>query len=156
MEIERKYLVDIKKIDLHKIQGEYIVQGYLSSNPSVRIRVKGINSQYKSYITIKGKREGISRLEYEYEIPFKDAYDIIDKLCDKTIKKYRKIVEYNGQNFEVDVFTEDNYGLIMAELELESEDQKIDLPDWILKEVTYDNRYYNSNLIKNPFKNWKN
>jgi len=151
VEIERKFLIDKQKFKKIRKTGEKITQGYLSSDPSVRIRVKG----ELGFITIKGKRNGISRLEFEYKIPSKDAVEILNKLCNKTISKIRYIIKYKNQDFEVDEFLDENEGLFLAELELVNKNQHIDLPDWITTDVSDDNRYYNSNLLKNPYKYWK-
>ena len=151
-EIERKFLV---KKNLFKIIGEsqYIAQGYLSSTPdrTVRVRIKN----HKGYLTVKGKNKGISRSEFEYEIPEIDAKELL-KLCEQSIIiKRRHIVKFKNSLWEVDIFEGDNEGLIVAEIELQSEEENFDKPEWIGEEVSFDTRYYNSNLSKFPYKLWK-
>jgi adenylate cyclase len=117
----------------------------------VRIRIFG----KKAFITIKGITVGATRTEFEYEIPAKDAEILLNELCLKpTIKKYRYRIPYKGFIWEVDEFLGENKGLIMAEIELESEDQAFEIPEWIGKEVTHDPRYFNSNLIEHPYNMW--
>ena len=145
-EIERKFLVDEKKIaELNLQNGEKIFQGYLSTdkNKVVRVRVKG----EKGFLTIKSKNVGIVRREFEYEIPIEDAEEIL-KLCEpKILQKVRYKVEHAGKIFEIDIFSGKNQGLILAEAELNSADEVIDLPEWIGEEVSNNPRYYNSNLF---------
>lgn len=152
LEIERKFL--LKNDDWKKsIEKEYAIQqGYLNSTPerTVRIRIK----DQTGILTIKGKTTNATRAEYEYEIPFADAKEMID-LCEKPIiSKTRYIVKENGHTWEIDIFDKENQGLEVAEIELNSEDEKVILPDWIGTEVTLDSKYYNANLIKQPFCNW--
>lgn len=153
LEIERKFLVHPQKWDvLIKPEGERIVQSYLSSNPesTVRIRIKGP----LAFMTIKGKSKGISRLEYEYPIPVKDAKDMIDSLNLDSIDKIRYNIEIDNHIWEVDVFSGKNKGLIVAEIELNAENETFNKPDWVSKEVSHDLRYFNSNLLSNPFQSW--
>lgn len=153
-EIERKFLVkgDYKRFVTRETR---IIQGYLSSVPerNVRIRIKGD----KGFITIKGigNKSGASRFEWECEIPAREAYDLL-KICEPgVIDKKRFIVpEQTGLIFEVDEFSGDNEGLTIAEIELVSEDHPFEKPEWLGEEVTGDIRYYNSMLIKNPYKKW--
>lgn len=153
-EIERKFLVksDFKKYSRSSFQ---LKQGYLSSVPerTVRIRIKGD----QGYITIKGKSNasGISRFEWEKEISIEDAKALL-KLCELgSIDKIRYIIPANnGLFFEVDEFLNQNEGLIMAEIELPSENTLFDKPDWLGEEVSGNIKYYNSYLSKNPFKSW--
>lgn len=151
-EIERKFLI---KKDLWQpcSEGVEIAQGYLSLDieRTVRVRIKGD----KGYLTIKGKNSGISRTELEYEIPKNEARQLLDELCIKPLLEKRRYVEsIKGQQWEIDVFTGDNAGLIVAEAELASEEAALELPAWIDKEVSVDSRYYNSSLIQKPYKNW--
>jgi adenylate cyclase len=151
-EIERKFLVDLTKLDTKKYTNwtVSIQQGYLSTgHATVRIRIE----DKKGFITIKGKTEGISRNEYEYEIPFEDATELI-KMCKKTIFKKRTTIKFNQRYWVVDVFEGDNEGLVIAELELKSEKEKFSLPPWVLNEVSSEDKYYNCKLIDNPYKNW--
>ena len=107
-------------------------------------------------ITIKGKNKGFTRDEFEYIIPVSDAEYMLEHLCIKpTISKYRYKIPYKGHFWEVDQFQKENEGLIMAEVEIENEDENLILPEWIGKEVSGDSRYYNSALIDNPYCNWK-
>ena len=147
-EIERKYLLkndDWKPL----VEKSYIIQqGYLNSDPNRTVRIRILDD--KGILTIKGKNEGISRLEFEYDIPYDDAKELIE-LCEKPfIKKTRHIVNQGSQIWEVDEFEGENKGLIIAEIELESENTKVNLPSWIGKEVSHDPRYYNSSLSKHP------
>ncbi|PKL50628.1 MAG: adenylate cyclase [Candidatus Riflebacteria bacterium HGW-Riflebacteria-2] len=152
-EIERKYLVkDNEWKNLAK--GTSYRQGYLSTVKERTVRVRTIDE--KGFLTIKGITVGASRAEYEYEIPAADANAMLNNLCEKPlIEKNRYKIAHAGLTWEVDEFFGDNDGLVVAEVELTSEDQKIDLPAWIGSEVTSDTRYFNSNLTKNPYKNWK-
>jgi CYTH domain-containing protein len=149
IEIERKFLVKGNFLPYVK-QKEKIVQAYLcaSSRKAVRVRIKG----EKAYITIKGpsNSKGFSHAEFEYEIPVCDA-EVILKLCDSGfIEKERHYIEYRGHVFEVDVFHGTNEGLVLAELELESETGFYEKPDWLGEEVTGDERYYNAYLAFRP------
>lgn len=130
-----------------------IRQGYLYSdeNKTVRVRTKG----EKGYLTIKGKTSGASRPEYEYEIPLDEAIELLNLFCPERIEKTRHEILFAGNKWEVDVFQGANEGLIVAELEVESETDAFEKPSWIGENVTDDSRYANSNLIKNPFVNWK-
>lgn len=154
LEIERKFLVDrVKWLNVDKGRGIPIQQGYLLSDIEKTIRVRIRDDQ--GFLTLKGKTQGIRREEFEYEIPVEDAQIMIQNFCSHIISKTRYKIEYAGRLWEVDDFEEDNAGLLMAEIELTSEDEKFELPGWIGKEVSDDMRYYNSNLSKNPYKNWK-
>ena len=153
LEIERKYLIDLEKIGTLE-NGIRIKQGYLSTNKDAVVRVRVKND--KAYLTIKGSNSGIARLEYEYEIPLIEANEMLEKLCQKpVIDKTRYIINHENHTWEVDVFYGDNEGLVVAEVELSSEDETIILPSWVKEEVTTDARYYNSNLMKLPFKDWE-
>ena len=152
-EIERKFLVN-KDLwyKIEKPKGDLFRQGYISTEPNKTIRVRMTDES--AFLTFKGLTVGSKRLEYEYEIPIKDAKEILDEFTDAGISKIRYKINHNGKVWEVDEFLDDNLGLVVAELELRSEDEKFDLPGWIDKEVTEDVRYFNSNLSLNPFKNW--
>ena len=152
-EIERKFLVIGEFRSLANISYR-IAQGYLSSDPerTVRIRIKGD----RAFITIKGKstESGLTRYEWEKEIPIHDAHELL-KLCQPCkIEKIRYEVIFEHQTFEVDEFFGSNRGLILAELELENENTVYVTPPWIGKEVTGDPHYYNAYLCKNPFSKW--
>lgn len=152
LEIERKYLIDLGKIGTLE-NGIRIKQGYLSTDKNAVVRVRVKND--KAYLTIKGPNNGISRLEFEYEIPFDEANEMLDNLCKKpVIDKTRYIIKHDIHIWEIDVFYGDNEGLVVAEVELKDENEKINLPSWIKEEVTSDNRYFNSNLMKHPYKDW--
>lgn len=150
-EIERKFLVIG---EAWKSLGQSIAmrQGYLSSDPDrvVRVRVEGNNAA----LTIKGRSVGALRGEWEYAIPVKDAEEML-ALCPRPlIEKTRHRITHQGMLWEVDEFHGDNAGLVVAEIELTAEDQVFDMPDWIGEEVTQDARYFNSALLKHPFKDW--
>ena len=151
-EIERKFL--IKGNDWKKKSKQVLFrQGYLSTVKERTVRVRTIDN--KGFLTIKGITIGATRAEYEYEISVSDANEMLDSLCEKPIiEKTRTKIEYKGLIWEVDEFFGENEGLVVAEVELVSEDQEPAIPEWIGEEVTGDPRYFNSNLIKNPFKNW--
>ena len=152
IEIERKFLV--KRIPKNKIKySHYIKQGYIFSDKQKVIRVRQKMDDF--FITIKGEKTGISRFEFEYKIPKNDANQLFKNFCEKKIiEKTRHYVEHKGHTWELDVFHDKNKGLIVAEIELESEDEAFYLPDWVDQEVTDQDKYYNMNLIKKPFKNW--
>ncbi len=154
-EIERKFLVKNDDFKKYAKKATRITQGYLSSVPerTVRVRIKGD----KGYITIKGigNESGASRFEWEKEIDTEDVKELL-KICEPgIIDKTRYIVEVGKHIFEVDEFYGDNEGLTVAEVELQSEDEEFEKPDWLGKEVTGDVKYFNSMLMKNPYKNWK-
>lgn len=149
-EIERKFLV--KNGAWRQEKGTKYRQGYLNSAKERIVRVRTINN--KAYLTIKGITVGASRMEFEYEIPRKDADGLLD-ICEKPlIEKIRYKVKEGGFIWEIDEFFGENQGLIVAEVELESEDQNFPKPDWVGEEVTGDPRYFNSNLIQNPYTKW--
>ncbi|MCK5686424.1 CYTH domain-containing protein [bacterium] len=151
-EIERKFLLTN---DAWRELGEGVRyrQGYLNSIKERTVRVRTINE--KGFLTIKGITIGATRVEYEYEIPKDECTAMLDALAEKPIiDKSRYKVGYEGFTWEIDEFFGENQGLIVAEIELESEDQKFDKPEWIGEEVTGDPRYFNSNLIKHPYTKW--
>jgi adenylate cyclase len=152
-EIERKFLVHPRKwSDLGA--GLAIRQGYLCATKSFSVRVRTYGD--KAYVTIKGSTSGITRDEYEYEIPLADANEIMDHLCEHPpIEKTRYRIVFKGHTFEVDEFAGANSGLTIAEVELKGAREAVDLPDWIDSEVSGDPRYYNSNLSAKPFSTWK-
>lgn len=154
IEIERKFLVTSEAFKKEAFAQNRIAQGYLSSVPerTVRVRIKG----NKGFLTIKGasNASGLTRFEWEKEIPVDEAAALL-KLCEKgIIDKIRFEVKMGNHVFEIDEFYGDNEGLVMAEIELKSETEIFEKPNWLGKEVTNDNRYYNSYLSKNPYKNW--
>ena len=154
LEIERKFLVTSDQFKADALAKNEISQGYLNSNPerTVRVRIKGESG----FITIKGKgnETGTTRFEWETEIPLSEAKPLL-ALCEKgVIEKMRYEVKIGKHTFEVDEFYGDNQGLIVAEIELKSEDETFEKPHWLGEEVTNNNRYYNAALSLNPFKNW--
>ncbi len=151
IEIERKYIVTNDNWRSLGVPVHY-VQGYLVSDNirTVRVRIAGDNG----YLTIKGKSNGFSRAEFEYPVPSTDAKEML-KLCTiPVIEKYRTKVLYGGKIWEIDEFEGQNKGLILAEIEILSEDEEFVIPPWIGEEVTGDFRYFNSSLAVCPFKNW--
>ena len=154
VEIERKFQVNKEKWQqVKKPEGSYLRQGYLLTDPekTIRVRVK----KETGYLTIKGKNEGATRAEYEYPIPLIDAEELLDKFASAVISKVRFEIPVAGKIWEVDEFSGDNSGLILAEIELNTEEEKFTLPDWVSEEVTHDKRYYNSQLSMHPYKDWQ-
>ncbi|MBK0404190.1 CYTH domain-containing protein [Adhaeribacter sp. BT258] len=153
VEIERKFLVD-KTLwqKLEKPEANFFRQGYLHTDPEKTIRVRVTNTS--GYITIKGATTGASRLEYEYEIPKTEATELLDQFAETSLIKNRYILIFEGKTWEVDEFLAENEGLLVAEIELESEDEKFEKPDWVTEEVTGQKKYYNAQLAVNPYKNW--
>lgn len=150
-EIERKFLLN--KAVYRGLQGQFFKQGYLCSDKERTVRIRIIGD--RGYLTVKSKVTGISRLEFEYEIPLFEAEEMLSLLCHKPIiEKHRYCIEYEGFVWEIDEFHDLNEGLVLAEVELPSETEEFVKPDWIGKEVTGIQRYYNSNLLKHPFRDW--
>ena len=154
IEIERKFLVTSNDFIKEAFSNKRIVQAYLSSVPerAVRIRIKG----NQGFLTIKGKSNdnGMSRLEWEKEIDLAEAEKLLTICENGIIDKIRYEVKVGNHIFEIDVFSGENEGLIMAEIELEDENESFEIPSWLGKEVTNDSRYYNVYLAQNPFKYW--
>ncbi len=151
IEIERKFLVRDGSWKTDADQGRLCRQGYLLSDGGMTVRIRVIGDQ--AFLTIKGPTNGISRKEFEYEIPSADAEALL-ALCGKMVEKVRHLVTYAGMVWELDVFAGANEGLVMAEIELVSEEQPFGLPEWAGEEVTGDPRYYNAYLAKHPFTDW--
>ncbi len=152
VEIERKFLV---AGDVWRDMGTPVLlrQGYLSLDPERTVRVRIENDG--GTITIKGRSVGATRGEWEYPIPLADANALLDGLCQSPlIEKYRRRIEFDGNIWEVDEFLGANAGLVVAEIELASEQQAFAKPDWIGDEVTHDRRYFNSSLIRQPYSGW--
>jgi CYTH domain-containing protein len=152
LEIERKFLV---KGDSWRIlaKGTTYRQGYLNSVKERTVRIRTVGD--KAFLTIKGLTVGATRTEYEYEIPMADCNAMLDALAERPlIEKKRYKVDFGGLTWEIDEFFGENAGLIVAEVELKSEDQTFKKPDWIGDEVTGDPRYFNANLIKHPYSKW--
>ncbi len=151
-EIERKFLIDAEK---WAKQGNPVemCQGYLaiSGDKIIRVRIAGS----KAYITIKGNLQGISRDEFEYEIPVDDARQLMNLCEGNPVEKTRYNYLFAGKMWEIDLFHGANNGLIVAEIELNSEDEPFEKPSWIGEEVSTESKYYNFNLSQNPFTNWQ-
>jgi adenylate cyclase len=146
-EIERKFLI---ADTVPAYGGMHIKQGMLKDrDPMVRVRVYGS----KAFLTVKGPQVGITRPEFEYEIPVEDA-EAMFAYCTDFVEKTRWLARTSTHVWEIDVFEGDNDGLVVAEVELQSEDEEFEKPRWAGEEVTHDPRYLNSNLAKNPYKNW--
>ncbi|HVW63487.1 MAG TPA: CYTH domain-containing protein [Nitrosospira sp.] len=154
-ETERKFRVDEEEAAAwRKAPYREVRQGYLSMDKdrTVRVRIAG----NEAWLTIKGITRGASRAEYEYPIPIADAGEMLDHLCLRPlIDKRRYRVEHEGFLWEIDEFYEDNAGLIIAEIELESANQAFPRPPWVGAEVTHDPRYYNASLVRHPYSRWK-
>jgi adenylate cyclase len=151
IEIERKFLVRDRSV-LERSTGIPYRQGYLSRDPerTVRVRLAGD----RAFVTIKGRSEGASRAEFEYPIPVADA-DPLLALCEGAlIDKTRHRIQAGSLTWEVDVFHGANDGLVVAEVELDSPDQPVDIPEWVGDEVTSDPRYVNANLVAHPYLTW--
>jgi CYTH domain-containing protein len=147
MEIERKFLVDTEKWEvISKPEPKLIIQAYLVNTPqkTVRVRIKGA----KGFLTIKGATTGISRSEFEYEIPLEDARQLIEQFAEKIIEKHRYEMHVDNHIWEVDVFYGNLKGLLIAEIELNSEDETFSKPSWIGEEVSHDPEYFNAKLIE--------
>ena len=151
-EIERKFLV-INESYKTLAEGIPYRQGYLKIHPSCTIRVRTVGQ--KGFLTVKGLTTGVSRREFEYEIPIEDAAAMLDGFCEKPlIEKNRYIIQQDVFTWEVDEFLEENQGLVLAEVELDDERRPVDKPGWVGQEVSGDPKYFNSNLVRNPYKGW--
>lgn len=153
MEIERKFMI-CGDFMPHVISSTRIAQGYISSDPArtVRVRIRGD----KGFITIKGTSslDGLSRYEWEKEIPVSEAQELLALCSGGVIDKTRHIVPYGGHTWEVDVFHGENSGLVMAEIELSSPHEEFETPEWVGTEVTGDVRYYNAYISTHPYNKW--
>lgn len=152
IEIERKFLV-VSNEWKRLAEPVFMRQGYICSLPGrvVRVRIEADSAM----LTMKGKSSGISRGEWEYAIPLMDAEELLRDLCEQPlIEKKRYRIAINGLVWEVDEFLGDNAGLIVAEVELLSEEQSVILPNWVGEEVSHDHRYANANLFKHPYTRW--
>ena len=151
-EIERKFLVDKSRLP-NNLEGTKYTQGYISITDSgiVRVRIKGDIA----VITIKSAGLGISRDEFEYQIPMDDAKSLLELFNDGVIYKTRYEIFYEGKKWEIDQFHKENEGLWIAEIELQFENESFEIPKWVLEEVTGNEKYYNSYLSKHSFKSWK-
>ena len=149
-EIERKFLVTA---DIPDGESSEIQQAFLSLDPERTIRIRITDN--KGFLTVKGKTQGISRAEFEYEIPLQEALDMLELSIGHPIRKTRTCVIIGRHTWEVDVFHDLNAGLVVAEIELDSEDEELELPDWIGDEVSEDFRYLNACLAQHPFTEWE-
>lgn len=151
-EIERKFLVigdDWRQL----AKGTHYRQGYLNSAKERTVRIRTIDD--KAYLTVKGPTVGVTRQEYEYEIPHADCVQMLENLAEKPIiEKVRYKIPFAGLTWEIDEFFGVNVGLIVAEVELASESQAFEKPAWVGEEISSDPRYFNSNLVKNPYTTW--
>ena len=153
LEIERKFLV-IGDQWKEGATGSFLRQGYLSLHPDRVVRIRIENDQ--AMLNIKKNQTGLVRHEWEYPVPVEDAAFFLENMCEKSlIEKKRYRIPYAGMLWEVDEFFGENADLVVAEIELESEDQHFEKPAWAGEEVTHDLRYYNSQLIQNPYRLWK-
>lgn len=151
-EIERKFLLKDDSWRSGAV-GLECLQGYLSTRKERLVRVRTIGP--RGFITIKGIATGLSRTEYEYEIPLREAHEILEGLCVRPlIEKTRYRVEFEGLVWEIDEFHGENQGLVIAEVEMKDEEQAVPLPEWIGEEVSQEPRYFNSNLVSDPYRNW--
>ncbi|WP_028583950.1 CYTH domain-containing protein [Desulfogranum mediterraneum] len=152
IEIERKFLVSSEEWR-QQGRGKVYCQGYIHASKERTVRVRLVGDQ--GYLTIKGASVGPSRMEFEYPIPPEDAMVMLEQLCEPPlIEKKRYLVEHEGFTWEVDEFFGENQGLIVAEIELESEEQSFARPPWLGMEVTDDSRYFNARLASYPYSSW--
>jgi len=153
LEIERKFLVIDDSWKPQVVRSHVLKQGYLASSPGPTVRIR--TSDESAFLTIKGKTIGFSRVEFEYEVPMEEALDLLKLSANTPIEKTRNIIKADGHVWEIDVFEGANQGLVLAEVELRSEDEQVVLPSWIGSEVSHDSRYFNSYLSQNPFNEWE-
>lgn len=152
LEIEKKFLLNTEAWR-PPVPGKEYCQGYLSTDKNRTVRVRTIDNQ--GFLTVKGASIGCVREEFEYEIPFGEAREMLTSLCHQPlIRKIRTTLPIDDLIWEIDEFLDHNQGLILAEVELTHEHQSITLPGWIGPEVTGDPRYYNSNLVIHPYNTW--
>ncbi len=152
IEIERRFLADISVLGVLE-NGVEIIQGYVltKNRVAVRARIMGDNA----FVTFKGDKTGFTRLEFEYPIPLEDAKQIISNFCSgKAIEKTRFYKNYEEHTWDIDLFKGDNDGLVIAEVEVKTEDEVVQLPKWVTKEITGDKKYNNFNLVSNPYTSW--
>ncbi|MDB5155314.1 MAG: hypothetical protein JWR50_21 [Mucilaginibacter sp.] len=153
IEIERKFLVDHEQWDkINKPVGNKLLQGYIVDDDNKTIRLRISDSQ--AWLTFKSGTAHISRTEHEYEVPVNEAIELFERFVKTRLEKTRYCITYKSKLWEMDVFEGDNAGLIIAEIELDSEDEQFELPPWIGSEVTGQDQYYNSSLSHRPFKTW--
>jgi adenylate cyclase len=154
LEIERKFLICSDEWRIQVTRRELLRQGYLSSGSQCSIRARVAGEQ--AWLNLKARRSGMTRLEFEYPIPVADANEILNELAQGPIlEKYRHLIPAGEYVWEVDEFLGANAGLIVAEIELPSENAQFERPSWLGKEVTEDERYYNFNLAQKPYGEWR-
>ena len=154
IEIERKFLLADDSWRAEVVRSTHLVQGYLArtDDTGIRVRIKGDTAE----LNVKKSRDGIERLEFEYEIPLEDARQMLDELAARPlIDKTRHIVQRGGHTWEIDEFHDENLGLVVAEIELASAAESFERPAWLGREVSTDTRYFNSNLSRNPYSQWR-
>jgi len=153
-EIERKFLINLDQLELLP-QGIKIKQGYFPMSAGVKFSVRIRIKKDAAFLTVKSENTGATRSEYEYPIPIDEALEMLENHCQKPyIEKTRYELTNGGHIWEIDIFHGENEGLVMAEIELSSEAEEFDVPEWVTDEVTDDPKYYNSNLLLNPYKKW--
>ena len=153
LEIEHKFLIISDEWRKLVNRSEVFRQGYLSNNPAASVRVRLANDQ--ASLNIKGMTIGTQRPEYEYNIPWQDAVEMLNQLCTPPlIEKTRHFLEFAGKTWEIDEFAGENSGLIVAEIELSRVDEPFARPDWLGEDVSHDPRYYNSQLARHPYRCW--
>lgn len=152
-EIERKFLVTTSWQEIVKDdKGLHVRQGYLCKNSNVTVRIRTMNS--RGFLTVKGKSKGISRQEFEYEVPLIEAEELLELCTGAIVEKTRYFIDHRGKTWELDVFKGENEGLVVAEIELHDEEEEFEKPEWAGEDVSHDKRYSNSNLSQNPYKSW--
>lgn len=149
IEIERKFLVKDDGWRRDAVAQTSLRQGYLSTSAKATVRVRIVDDA-RAFLTLKGPMEGISRAEFEYEVPLEDGRALLEMARPHVVEKRRHIVPHAGLDWEVDVFEGAHKGLMMAEVELASADQTVAIPDWAGREVTHDDRYANASLSRRP------
>ena len=154
LEIERKFLLKGDSWRADVLRSVDYRQGYMSGTEKCSIRIRIGNG--KAHLNIKSATLGIQRSEYDYPVPLVDAEEMLNQFClGEVIEKTRYFVDYKNHTWEIDIFEGANQGLIVAEIELDHEDERFELPDWIGKEVSDDPRYYNVCLVDHPFSQWQ-
>lgn len=152
-EIERKFLVIADTWKGQVRQSVRCRQGYLCGNETSSIRIRVCEEDAR--LNIKSATLGITRDEFDYPVPLADALRMLERLCDgPLIEKTRHIVDHAGHVWEIDVFEGENRGLVVAEVELSSENESFEMPDWVGGEVSHDARYYNTSLVRHPYSRW--
>lgn len=155
VEIERRFLVDIDKLNLRDYTKIETTQGYLSKLPTVRVRHIKCGTWLSGFLTVKGEKSGPKCFEAEYDIPYLEAKRLIEEFCPNVIEKDRYVITHDEHEWHVDIFKGANEGLVIAEIELSSEDEDFAKPPWITHEITGDINFYNLNLVDCPFTLWE-